>query len=318
MGQPLIYDKAAQEGDGRRLHRHAHRRGIRAARRARRALGLCVRQHLAAVSLRYRRALRSGDRQGRSRQELLLSALPHGRDDVLRGQGVQPVHGRARRRRWRSTISTATISITAGLGFFGGCRFACGHGDGRPIGYRPMPPGTPRWGAAWKTATAKWYSHAANIAVSGSNYANRNNYLDLDPTYKDQLGRPLLRLTYNFVENDYKVMEYTLGVAAKIARAMNPTIMGEPRMRRGRLRHRPLPIDAQHRRHDHGNRPEDQRGQPLSAIVGRRQSVHHGRFDVPAATGLQPDRTGRSPCLLVRRGDRHQVSQEPGPLVHAG
>ena len=41
------------------------------------------------------------------------------------------------------------------------------------------------------------------------NYANRNNYLDLDPTYKDQLGRPLLRLTYNFVENDYKVMEYT-------------------------------------------------------------------------------------------------------------
>jgi len=120
-----------------------------------------------------------------------------------------------------------------GLGFLGGSRFACGHGDGRPIGYRPVPPGTPRWGAAWKTATAKWYSHAANIAVSGSNYANRNNYLDLDPTYKDQLGRPLLRLTYNFVENDYKVMEYTLGVAAKIARAMNPTIMGEPRMRRG-------------------------------------------------------------------------------------
>jgi gluconate 2-dehydrogenase alpha chain len=120
-----------------------------------------------------------------------------------------------------------------GLGFLGGSRFACGHGDGRPIGYRPVPPRTPRWGAAWKTATAKWYSHAANIAVSGSNYANRNNYLDLDPTYKDQLGRPLLRLTYNFVENDYKVMEYTLGVAAKIARAMNPTIMGEPRMRRG-------------------------------------------------------------------------------------
>jgi len=28
-------------------------------------------------------------------------------------------------------------------------------------------------------------------------------------------------------------MEYTLGVASKIARAMNPTIMGPPRMRRG-------------------------------------------------------------------------------------
>ena len=93
----------------------------------------------------------------------------------------------------------------AGLGFLGGSRFGCGHADGRPIGYRPVPPGTPRWGAAWKKATAKWYDKAVNIAVSGSNYANRNNYLDLDPTYKDQLGRPLLRLTYNFVENDYKV-----------------------------------------------------------------------------------------------------------------
>ena len=27
-----------------------------------------------------------------------------------------------------------------GLGFLGGSRFACGHGDGRPIGYRPVPP----------------------------------------------------------------------------------------------------------------------------------------------------------------------------------
>jgi gluconate 2-dehydrogenase alpha chain len=121
----------------------------------------------------------------------------------------------------------------SGLGFLGGSRFACGHADGRPINYRPVPPGTPRWGAEWKKATAKWYHHAANIGVSGSNYANRTNYLDLDPTYKDQLGRPLLRLTYNFVDNDYKVMEYTLGVAEKIARAMNPSIIAPPRMRRG-------------------------------------------------------------------------------------
>ncbi len=121
----------------------------------------------------------------------------------------------------------------AGLGFLGGSRFACGHSDGRPIGYRPVPPGTPRWGSEWKRATQKWYGKAASIAVSGSNYANRNNYLDLDPTYKDALGRPLLRLTYNFVENDYKVMEYTLAAAAKIAQAMNPTVIGPIRSRRG-------------------------------------------------------------------------------------
>jgi gluconate 2-dehydrogenase alpha chain len=96
-----------------------------------------------------------------------------------------------------------------------------------------VPPGTPRYGSAWKKAAVKWYQHAASIGMSGSNYANRFNYVDLDPTYKDQLGRPLLRLTYNFIDNDFKVMEYTVGVAAKIARAMNPTRINTPNIRRG-------------------------------------------------------------------------------------
>ena len=32
--------------------------------------------------------------------------------------------------------------------------------------------------------------------------ASRNNYLDLDPTYVDGYGRPLLRMTFDFPEND--------------------------------------------------------------------------------------------------------------------
>src|SRR5712692_2349735 len=119
------------------------------------------------------------------------------------------------------------------LGFVGGCRIQCGHSDGRPINYRPVPPGTPRWGSAWKKATVKWYQGATRVGMSGSNYANRYNYLDLDPTYKDQLGRPLLRMTYNFVDNDYKVMEFCMSKAVEIARAMNPTILGQPGVRRG-------------------------------------------------------------------------------------
>lgn len=121
----------------------------------------------------------------------------------------------------------------SGLGFLGGVKMSCGSGTGSPIGYHPVPPGTPRWGSEWKRATKKWYQHAANISIGGSNYANRNNFLDLDPTYKDALGRPLLRLTYNFVENDYKLVEYCIGKAEQVARAMNPTILGNPRVRRG-------------------------------------------------------------------------------------
>jgi gluconate 2-dehydrogenase alpha chain len=120
-----------------------------------------------------------------------------------------------------------------GLGFVGGAIISCGHGDGRPIAYRPTPPRTPRWGSAWKSATAKWYQHALNVSLSGSNYPNRNNYLSLDPTFKDQLGRPLVRMTYNFVENDFKLSEYCAAIAVKIGKAMNPTIMADPRVRRG-------------------------------------------------------------------------------------
>jgi len=119
------------------------------------------------------------------------------------------------------------------LGFLGGCKIQLGHADGRPISYRPVPPGTPRWGAKWKKETANWYQRAARITLSGSNYANRYNYIDLDPTYKDQLGRPLLRMTYNFVENDHKVADYCMRVALEIARAMKPTMMGPPALRQG-------------------------------------------------------------------------------------
>jgi gluconate 2-dehydrogenase alpha chain len=45
-----------------------------------------------------------------------------------------------------------------GLGFFGGAWIAAGTTNGRPIFTRPVPPGTPRWGRAWKAATAKWYN----------------------------------------------------------------------------------------------------------------------------------------------------------------
>ena len=120
-----------------------------------------------------------------------------------------------------------------GLGFFGGAWIQGGTSNGRPILTRPVPPGTPRWGRDWKRATAKWYNHAFNVGASGCNYAHRENFLDLDPTYKDALGRPLIRMSYNFRDNDFKMAEYIGQVLGKIARAMNPTVMSSPAVRRG-------------------------------------------------------------------------------------
>ena len=40
-----------------------------------------------------------------------------------------------------------------------------------------------------------------NIGVTNSNMPNRYNAYDLDPTYRNAFGQPLLRLTYNFTDN---------------------------------------------------------------------------------------------------------------------
>jgi gluconate 2-dehydrogenase alpha chain len=108
------------------------------------------------------------------------------------------------------------------LDFVGGAGISCGSSNGRPIGNRPTPPGTPRWGAAWKKATAETYQNATGVGAQGSSYPVRGNYLDLDPTYKDRFGRPLLRVTFDFPENDLRMSRYLSDQVAKIGKAMNP------------------------------------------------------------------------------------------------
>jgi cytochrome c2 len=199
----------------------------------------------------------------------------------------------------------------SGLGFFGGAWISAGTTNGRPILTRPVPPGTPRWGRDWKRATAKWYNHAFGVGASGCNYAHRENFLDLDPTYKDALGRPLIRMSYNFRNNDYKMAQYLAGVLDRIATAMKPTIKGQRQRAAWQLQRRALSIDAQYRRHHDGGRSEDQRGQPVLPGLGRRQPVRHGGVAVSAECVLQSDRSRRRARLLVGRGDRHEVYQEP-------
>jgi gluconate 2-dehydrogenase alpha chain len=110
----------------------------------------------------------------------------------------------------------------------GGATIAVGQSNGRPIGYRPVPPGTPRWGSAWKRAAAKWYLRSMNIGVTNSNMPNRYNYYDLDPTYKNAFGQPLMRLTYNFTDNDRAIGKFVGQKALEIARQMNATIVTPP------------------------------------------------------------------------------------------
>src|SRR5258707_10729177 len=67
--------------------------------------------------------------------------------------------------------------------FVGGITIGAGFNTDLPIGYRPVPAGTPQWGKAWKAATKKYYQAPMNVGSSGTVLANPYNYFDVDPTY---------------------------------------------------------------------------------------------------------------------------------------
>ncbi len=110
----------------------------------------------------------------------------------------------------------------SGLGFIGGGYIAGMVTGGRPIEMINTPENTPKWGLAWKHAAAKNYLRSFSISCHGACMSHRGNYLDLDPVYRDAHGRPMLRMTFDFTPNEYKMSDYLTDRAAEVAKAMNP------------------------------------------------------------------------------------------------
>jgi gluconate 2-dehydrogenase alpha chain len=120
----------------------------------------------------------------------------------------------------------------AKLGFLGGGYIGEVMSHGRPIEFHPTPPGTPSWGLEWKKAVARHYNHTAVVSTHGSSISTRYNYLDLDPNYKDAWGQQLMRMTFDFPENDIKLSAFITERAAEIAKAMGgQQIAASPRKR---------------------------------------------------------------------------------------
>ena len=107
-----------------------------------------------------------------------------------------------------------------GLGFVGGAYIAAWTSGGRPIEYHPTPPATPRWGLGWKRAVRRHYNHTVALDVEGSSMPRPANYLSADPTYRDAYGQKLLRITFDFPENDLAMSRYVTDRAVEIARLM--------------------------------------------------------------------------------------------------
>ena len=111
----------------------------------------------------------------------------------------------------------------ASLGFVGGGYLGAVMTNGRPLqSMTRVPPGTPNWGAGWKKAVAESYLTSYECATHGSCYSYRDCYLDLDPTYTDRLGRKLMRMTFDFHDNERRMSVFLTDRLAEIVEKMGP------------------------------------------------------------------------------------------------
>lgn len=108
------------------------------------------------------------------------------------------------------------------LGFIGGATISATTTGGRPIQQMTLPASAPKWGTGWKKAIKNNYLHSMSIGSSGSVMPYKQCYLDLDPTYKDVHGQPLLRMTFDWQPNELKMTNFIGTKAEEIARLIGP------------------------------------------------------------------------------------------------
>jgi gluconate 2-dehydrogenase alpha chain len=79
------------------------------------------------------------------------------------------------------------------------------------------------WGADWKDEIRRNWDSYASIVTEGESIAYEDNYLDLDPNYRDRYGNPLLRLTFDWHDNEQKLWRFVAARAKEIMARMNPS-----------------------------------------------------------------------------------------------
>lgn len=83
--------------------------------------------------------------------------------------------------------------------------------------------GARNWGRDWKEALRNTWDSYVPLTIEGESLPYVDQFLDLDPVYKDVYGRPLLRITFDWHENDYKVYRFIAARCVEIMDRMGPT-----------------------------------------------------------------------------------------------
>jgi gluconate 2-dehydrogenase alpha chain len=201
-------------------------------------------------------------------------------------------------------------------GFIGGADISQNTNGGRPVLFHPVPPGTPRWGAKWKQTVAHYYNRAFGMNAQGGVQSYRGNYLDLDPTYKDIYGQPLLRMTFDWGPHEHKQSAFVAGVLAKIAKAAGAS--------KSVINQLPAHYSVVPYQSTHNTGGAIMGSDPKSSALNRylqSWDLHNlfvlGASAFPQNPGYNP--TGTIGALTYWAADaiKNQYLKNPGPLVQA-
>lgn len=206
----------------------------------------------------------------------------------------------------------------AKAGFVGGGVIWARQPGAGPVRGINVPPGTPNWGTQWKQAASDAFRHSFYFEVQGACMSYRQHYLSLDPTYKDGFGRPLLRMNFDWHDNEIKASQYLVGKALEMSKILNPTAVAGDAKKPGEHYN----ITKYQSTHTcggaiMGNDPK------TSALNRYLQSwdVHNvfaiGANAFPQNNGYNPTGMVGALAYWSAKAIREQYLKNPGPLVQA-
>ena len=206
----------------------------------------------------------------------------------------------------------------AAHGFIGGSLLYSSATGGRPIAQMLLPAGTPHWGKGWKDAVRKHYRHSAPYASQGSVMSYRDSYLSLDPTYRDSHGLPLLRITFDWHDNEYRMAAFSAQKLDEIVAAMKPQSRGTLVMRPGNH------YDTRIYQSTHMTGGAIMGSNPSSSVINRYSQCWavpnlfvHGASAFPQNIGYNPTGLLAGLAYFSAAELRRSYLKSPGPLVQA-
>jgi gluconate 2-dehydrogenase alpha chain len=203
----------------------------------------------------------------------------------------------------------------SGVGFIRGSQISIGTGNlqGGPIALTTVaaPPGTPRWGAAYRDFLAQYYTRHAAMVAQTENLAYPDQMIDLDPTVRDAWGLPAPRLTYDWRRpNERARVEFMQKKMEEIGRAMGASLVWRAPV---------SPAGAPGAHHEGGTRMGSD---PKTSVVNRYGQSWDipnlfviGSSTFPSMSGFNPTLTIQALAFMSADAIANRYKKSPGSLL---